>query len=575
MNNIFIRNCRVLCGILFSFLSLSVSAQPTLTYTPVSITGLSLPVDMVNAGDGSNRLFIVEQGGIIKMYNGTTTSVFMNMSSVLTGINPSNDERGVLSMAFHPDYDGINNRFFYMYYTTLATVANITTIRIAQFETVAGNPNLGDFSTLQEVIAITKPAGRTNHNGGKLNFGADNMLYFATGDGGGGNDPDNLAQNGNSLLGKMIRIDINGTTGPGGHYSIPADNPYVSDGAIRDEIWALGLRNPFRWSFDPVTGAMWIGDVGQGAREEVNARFPSPTTGGVNYGWRCYEGFLQPTPGVTPCATVPDNYVPPVHDYMHDADGGTSITGGYVYRGSSPAIYGYYIFADYISNHVWIRSPSGVVTPQGNLTNVSAFATNEQGELYAVRRGGSVTLITSTSPVLPVTLVNFTGNAMGSFNQLRWVTAFEQNANRYVVEYSTDGFNYSVAGEVAASNNSNGATYSFDHTVINNGKLFYRLRVIDIDTSSKYSAVISIGGKNTGSIKLYPTIVQNNRIELTTSDPLEMLRIFDNAGRELYRQALNGRQGYFAVNLPALAKGIYFVQLQGKEITKTEKIVIR
>jgi glucose/arabinose dehydrogenase len=569
----------VVAAILFittSLSSTSIKSQPTLSYSS-EISGLSFPVDIVNAGDGSDRLFIVEQGGLIKMYNGTAVSTFLNLTS-LVPFSVANDERGLLSMAFHPDYDGINNRYFFVYYTT--TSGNVTTIRVARYSTQPGNPNLADLTDLpDEVIAIAKPASQTNHNGGKLNFGADGMLYLSTGDGGGSNDPMNLSQNGNSLLGKILRIDINGTTM--GFYSIPADNPFLIGGdGIRDEIWALGLRNPFRWSFDPVTNAMWIGDVGQSMREEVDVRFPSPTTGGVNYGWRCYEGDVQPPPGLPVCNPLPSNYVAPIFDYeRNSATGGFCITGGVVYRGSAyPAMYGYYLFADYVSGNVWVMDQSGNVTQQTtDRSNVAAFGADEDGEIYVVSRGtsagaGIVYNVIADFP-LPVTLLSFTGKRVANYNELSWSTADEQNISKYTIQYSSDGSNFLTATEINAINNSAGSDYSYRH-IINATKLFYRLVIRDMDGSSRYSSVIVIGN-TIKQVKLYPTIVENHFLELNSNIPVENVGIYDQAGKQVHLMPLHGRQGYFSIQLPALASGVYFVKIVGNDFNKTEKIIVR
>ncbi len=569
------------CIIVLLFFQLASSAQPVLNYIS-KVTGLNFPVDIVNAGDGSGRLFIVEQGGLIKLFNGTTTTTFLDLTS-LVPFPVSGEERGVLSMAFHPAYDGVSNRYFFVYYTTTGT--DVTTIRVARYQTQTGNFNLGDPSSAVEVIAIAKPPDQESHNGGKLNFGADGMLYFGTGDGGGNNDPFNLAQSGNSLLGKMLRININGSTTGTPFYSIPSDNPYAASGDnIRDEIWAFGLRNPFRWSFDAVTNAMWIGDVGQGLREEVNVRLQAPTTGVVNYGWRCYEGTVQPPTGIPACNPLPANYVAPIYEYTHNAaTGGFSITGGIVYRGTLyPSMYGYYIFADYVTGNVWVMNQSGNVTQQTmDRSNVAGFGTDESGELYAVARGSSAgagiiyNITAAAGAALPVSLTSFTGRTYTGYHELQWSTSYEQNADKYIIEYSTDGSNFIVAGEVAAMNQLSGFNYSYRHVTNSTGKIYYRLQMIDIDASSRFSSVINLGSKTSADVKIYTTLVQNNRLELNAFVPVERLKVYNIGGKEMYNSNLNGRQGYFSVHLPGLARGIYFINIVGKDYSKTEKIIIQ
>src|SRR5688572_14455673 len=331
-------------------------AQPNVQYTPV-ITGLNQPIDIVNAGDGTNRLFVVQKEGLIRVYS----AAFAPLGNLVTvaGIS-SGGERGLLSLAFHPNYE--TNRFFYVYYTTTTgSSPNTTTfINIARYQTRADNPNLADDTSRKVLLSIAKPTGDnfTNHNGGRLQFGNDGMLYFATGDGGSGGDPFNNAQNGNSLLGKMIRLNVV-VTGDEAYvapyYTIPADNPYTDDPAVRDEIFAMGLRNPFRWGFDRLTYDMWIGDVGQDNREEIDF-LPAGIPPSANFGWRCYEGD-EPF-NVIGCLPQP-SYIAPVYDYPNPSPGAAAVTGGHVYRGAAyPAMYGYYFATDFYSGTLYKILPN-------------------------------------------------------------------------------------------------------------------------------------------------------------------------------------------------------------------------
>ncbi|HNJ96078.1 MAG TPA: PQQ-dependent sugar dehydrogenase, partial [Ferruginibacter sp.] len=396
--------------------SASIFAQPVpvLVYSPVVTSGLSSPVDVVNAGDGSNRLFVVQQGGQVRIVSGGALlpGNFLDIPDSISG----GGERGLLSIAFHPNYE--SNRYFFVYYTNTAG-----DLRITRFQTQAGNPNAADESTGVVILTIPHPT-YSNHNGGKLNFGADGHLYFATGDGGSGGDPDNNSQNGNSLLGKMIRINVDNFTTPP-YYTIPADNPYVTNPSVRDEIFAMGLRNPWRWSFDKQTNDMWIADVGQGAWEEVNFRTLA-TSGGINYGWRCYEGnAAYNTSGCLPQSS----YIAPIFVYPHNsATGGFSITGGHVYRGSEyAAMVGYYICADYVSGNTWLIKSNGAggwnTTQQNGLPgNISGFGEAENSDLYALSRNGSLYKVI-TSTVLPVTLLDLKATSLNGYNEISWRTA--------------------------------------------------------------------------------------------------------------------------------------------------------
>jgi glucose/arabinose dehydrogenase len=369
-----------------------VHSQPIIAYNSV-ITGLNQPVDIVNAGDGTNRFFIVEQGGAIKVYN----SAFALQGTFLTvtGINTGGEE-GLLSMAFHPNYE--NNGFFWVYYTNSSG-----NLEVSRYKVSAGNANLADAASKQVVITIQHP-GQTNHNGAKLNFGSDGNLYFATGDGGGSGDQGNNAQNGNSLLGKMIRINVS-TGGTAPFYTIPNNNPFVSDANVLDEIWALGLRNPYRWSFDRSNGDMWIGDVGQGNREEINYR-AAASSAGANYGWRCYEGKLNFN--TTGCQAQ-GNYVFPVVDYVNASGNNTpaSVVGGYVYRGSAyPQMQGYYYATDVYSGKLYkVNINTFDTTVQSGLpTFVAGFGEAENGELFCVSLNGTAYSLTPNIPT-PVNVI--------------------------------------------------------------------------------------------------------------------------------------------------------------------------
>ncbi len=533
-------------------------AQPVIGFATF-VSGLSSTVDITHAGDASGRMFIVEQGGRIRIHNGTSLlpTAFLDISTIIT----AGGESGLLSLAFHPNYEV--NRYFFVYYTNLS--GDIT---IARYQAQAGNPNLADAAS--GVVLITVPKPFSNHNGGDLNFGPDGYLYFGTGDGGSGGDPNNYAQTGTSLLGKMIRIDIDGTAVPP-YYTIPPDNPYISDPLVDDRIWALGLRNPWRWSFDRATNDMWIADVGQGAWEEVNFR-AAGTTGGINYGWRCYEGTAPYN--TTGCLPAP-NYISPIFQYPHDfATGGFSITGGFVYRGTEfPVLQGYYICADYVSGNAWLIRPDGlggwITRRQAGASNISGFGEAENGTLYAVSLGGTIYRVTVTS-VLPVSLVSFYGTKQTGYNEIRWNTADEQNINRYVIEYSVDGSNWVTAGEQVAVNQPGGHSYSFNHYTSQTVKLFYRLRIEETASGLSFSQVISINGK-AGAIRVFPTIVKNNSIQVSADRPVTRIDIMDNNGALVFSKHTGGQQGYFTINLPVLSHGLYWAKLQtdsGYEVVK-------
>ena len=290
--------------------------------------GFSSPLGLKNAGD--ERLFVVEQGGVIKIVdlNGVVnTTPFLDIQSIVN----AGGERGLLGLAFHPGYQ-TNGRFFVHYSN------NSGDTQISEFSVSASNPDIADPNS--EVMLLTVSQPFSNHNGGTIAFGPqDGYLYIGLGDGGGGGDTNNNAQNPTLLIGKLLRIDIDSQSG-GNNYGIPSDNPFIGDPNTRDEIWATGLRNPFRFTMDPETNSIWIGDVGQNAREEVNRA--SLNQAGLNYGWRCYEGNA---PFNTSGCPDESELTFPVFDYSWN--GGGSVIGGYVYRGDLYAdLQDVYVFGD-------------------------------------------------------------------------------------------------------------------------------------------------------------------------------------------------------------------------------------
>jgi len=339
-------------------------------------SGFSQPITIENAGD--ERLFIGERGGVIKILNDDGTTIgtpFLDIqNSVLLG-SGAGDERGFLGMAFHPNYS--SNGFFYVNYSN-----NSGNNVISRFSVSPGDPNLADPNSELILLTITQPF--MNHNGGDITFGPDGYLYIAMGDGGSGGDPGNRAQSLNTLLGKLLRIDVDS----GSPYGIPTDNPFFNDNDTQtlDEIWAYGLRNPWRISFDSQTGDLWVADVGQAVFEEIN--MVGSAEAGINYGWRCYEG--NATFNTSGCPAM-NTLTFPIGQYSHNNDGlfKCSITGGFRYRGSeNPGLFGTYIFADYCSVEVgvleydgnnWNMFFSGPFTGTGGLVT---FGEDMNNELY-------------------------------------------------------------------------------------------------------------------------------------------------------------------------------------------------
>jgi hypothetical protein len=347
-------------------------------------TGLTSPLFVGHAGDGSNRLFIVERGGAIKVLppGQSTPTVFLNINTKIV----AGGEQGLLGLAFHPEHE-INGRFF-VFYTRALDGALV----IAEYH-VTANPNVAD--PAEKIILTIPHPTNTNHNGGMLAFGPDGYLYIGVGDGGGANDAPNNAQRLDVLLGKVLRIDIDQTSDQGVPYISPPSNPFFGVAGVRPEIFAFGLRNPWRFSFDRATGEPWVADVGQGAREEVDM----PLVSGGNYGWRVYEGSFCTNNDPSLCN--PSNYIFPIFDYPH-ANGRCSITGGYVYRGSQGALpLGTYVYGDYCTGEIFGWDGSTQTVLLDTAMNISSFGEDESGELYVVGLGGTVSRIASTAPPPP------------------------------------------------------------------------------------------------------------------------------------------------------------------------------
>ncbi len=350
--------------------------------------GFENPVEIKNAGD--NRLFIVQQGGLIRILN-TDGSInedpFLDLTNIITD---QGFEQGLLGLAFHPNYT--NNGEFFVNYTETLNGDDVTTI--ARF-TVSDNQDIANLNSLTKLITIPQPF--SNHNGGCLQFGPDGFLYISSGDGGSGGDPGNRSQNLGTLLGKLLRIDVDNPEG-GLNYGIPDDNPFVGNPDALDEIWAYGLRNPWKFSFDSENGDLWIGDVGQGEVEEIN-RASQTSPGGENYGWRCYEGSQ-----IFNNANCPDEdtLTFPIAEYTHSGNGAfkCSITGGYVYRGRAyPNMVGTYVFADYCSSEMAIVDNTNTISYFGPFdAGITSLGEDINSELYAAIPGtGSIYRVVDNS----------------------------------------------------------------------------------------------------------------------------------------------------------------------------------
>ncbi len=387
------------------------------------------PVDLQHAGDGTNRLFVVRQAGYIEVVDNspaaTSSKTFLDIDSQVV----SGGELGLLGLAFHPAYE--SNGYFFVNYTAASPLRTV----VSRFTVSPANPDSAD--RWSEVILLQFDQPYNNHNGGQLAFGPDGYLYVATGDGGSGGDPQNNGQNRSALLGKILRIDVD-VPADTFNYSIPPGNPFAGNvNGYREEIFAWGFRNPWRFSFDAATGTPWVGDVGQGDWEEVDI-----LVNGGNYGWRLKEGThcYDPPDG---CDTIP-GLTDPVWEYAHDGSGGCSITGGYVYRGAAiPSLYGKYLYGDYCTGRIWALDSSGaggwVNVPVLDTTrNITSFGVDSANEVYVCSAGdGKIFKLVPLHP--PVPTLQSPGD--GSMNlppnpELRWYSS--PSATRYHLQVGQD-----------------------------------------------------------------------------------------------------------------------------------------
>lgn len=365
--------------------AISAFAQPRIILKSY-VTGFSAPVEATHAGD--DRLFVVERRGMIWIIDSLgqkLTTPFLDISSI---VNSGEGEQGLLGLAFPTDYDTSGR--FYIFFTK-----GNGAMTLARYSVSTTNRNIADPASGENLDSFSQPFG--NHNGGCLRFGPDENLYFSLGDGGSGGDPGNRAQTLTNGLGKIHRIDVSSPTG----YTIPADNPFVGVFGNIESIWAYGLRNPWKFSFDSDNGDLWIADVGQDAREEVNRI--AGDSAGVNFGWKCREGTAVFS--TNNCNVVGQL---PLWDYAHGSTTGESVTGGLVYRGENfTSLQGHYVFGDYVSGNFWTLFPNGQggydTTNQGKLLSkgqLTSFGEDVTGEIYALSKSGTVYQVeTNTSPI--------------------------------------------------------------------------------------------------------------------------------------------------------------------------------
>lgn len=536
------------------FNNVQAQTPPSLTITQFA-TGFSIPVGIENCGD--SRLFIVQQRGLIRILNANGTinsSAFLDISSL---VSSTGNERGLLGLTFHPNY--ATNGYFYVNYTRSSDGAT----RVSRFSVNPANPNDALENSELNILTIAQPY--SNHNGGQIRFGPDGYLYIGMGDGGSADDPQGYGQSTTTLLGKMLRIDVdNGTP-----YSIPASNPFNGSLSVENEIWAIGMRNPWRFNFDRCTGDLWIGDVGQDFYEEVDFQ-PASSTGGENYGWRCREGLHAcPTCNTSGCATT--GFTDPIYEYQHTNPNGCSISGGYVYRGGIyGAMYGWYLFTDYCSGRIWGSYPNGsggfttsVLTTNTTITNnLSTFGEDYRGELYlAGQSNGRIYKIT-VSTCLPSAAI-CGGDIEICQGETADLTAIFGEGNTY--QWQLNGSDIIGATSSTYSTTEPG-TYT---VVVTNGSL----------CSGESNAVVvslctSVNETAAGKLNLYPNPAENTlNIEFYLSGKTDVvITIYNTTGQlvkaenNLFESGLNKLQ----TDIAALTNGVYVAEIKS-EYGKTQK----
>lgn len=438
------------------------------------------PVDLQHPGDGTNRLFVVEQRGVISVFeNDPAAASKTTFLDIQERVDDSSNEEGLLGLAFHPDYE--NNGYFYVNYTAPGPDRTL----ISRFKVSANNPNAAEPDS--EVVIITIPKPFSNHNAGQLAFGPnDGYLYITTGDGGSGGDPQGNGQNRQTLLGSILRIDVD-TTAPGLQYSIPPTNPFVGNAqGYREEIYAWGVRNPWRMSFDPVTGWLWAADVGQNAWEEIDI-----IENGKNYGWNIMEGnhcYNPPTGCNTAGLTLP------VWEYSHNL--GNSVTGGYVYRGPGvPELVGKYIYADFGSGRIWALEYDGVNPAVNNQLIdtpllIASFGVDQNQELYICAFDGKIYRFkptpTGSSGSLPVLPERFAlgQNFPNPFNPVTKIPyRLDQAGKASITIYDLNGKLVNTLVDSMVSMGQHSVSWDgsdFEGKLLAGGVYFYRLKVDNI-----------------------------------------------------------------------------------------------
>jgi len=533
--------------------------------------GLQSPVDLIGSPFGNSDLYVVQRGfnsGSAQIRVISAGTVLPAPFLTVTGISCCG-ERGLLSMVFHPEVQS-NGTFFVFY-----TASGSGDLTIARYKLKNNNLYEADPDSRQVILSIPHSTN-TNHNGGKLLFGPDGYLYLGTGDGGGSNDAAGNAQNPESLLGKILRINpaVNSTASP--HYTIPADNPYAAQGdGIADEIFAFGMRNPWRWSFDRTNGNAWIADVGQNNWEEINMVTPAALKG-ANFGWRCFEGMgANNATGIQPCTLFNGQpHTLPGFVYPHNnVTGGFSVTGGYVYRGVAyPNLQGFYLMADYVSRALWMVKTDGSYEALRQTTgvpaNISGFGESGSGEMWAVSLTEGKVYFLKAESTLSAEPVTLSGKTMGSTHLLEWKVLSGTGNEKYSVEATAvqDGNLFKTITTVASKGT---GPQIYAYSTFNSSKTIYRIKTISATGTAFYSKSILLGNSESGSAALVSR--KGDQWLVQVPEGTRYIRISDMSGRPLYASSVEIYARSITVNNPATGGRMVIIQTIGKEGSRTSK----
>lgn len=529
-------------------------------------SGLNNPVDIASALDQSGRLFIVEQQGSIRIVDQEGNVLSESFLDLTSKVGNGSGERGLLGLAFHPDY--MNNGYFFVYYTSTVGENFISVVERYQ---VSADSNIADINSGEVVLTFEQPF--SNHNGGDLNFGSDGYLYIASGDGGSGNDPHQRGQDLSSPLGKILRIDVDQLP-----YGVPADNPFAqATGDTLDIIWAYGLRNPWRFSFDG--DDIWIADVGQTDREEINYVNAADHIGGLNYGWSCREGNIDcPGCNESECAK---SFIEPIHWYGPGP--GLSVTGGLVFRGNNyDEFKGQYVFADFVREEIRTLSiaPGNMISVTSTLPaqNISTFGADESGYVYAASLSGTIYRLVETG-VLPVEILTLQIEHREKQVLLSWETGLEINASHFEIERSNGVNDFRQIGIVPTKGSNPDVTtsqYQFSDFLSKGGHYYYRLKAMDMDGAFEYSMVLDVYIMDQNEFVITPNPARNLvNVKMPVLKDQGVLQVTSLQGALLFSQEISAGDGRnIEIDISNLDRGLVLVQLSSEGLQYMQKLML-